>query len=239
MIFSLHHVFVSYTIQGEEKKVLQDVNFSLQEGQKIGLYGPNGCGKTTFFRCITGLVKPTQGNIFFQGKMCQSESDFVRLRQEVGFAVQQAEDQIFFPTVLEDVAFGPLNLGLPPKEAYEIAKETLSQLGMDSFSERLVHQLSAGEKRLIALAGILAMKPKALLLDEPTTGLDTKATTRLTKLLQELSCAQIIVSHDWAFMQSVCQTYFTIDQASLVRLEHGVIHTHTHIHPLGNYQHEH
>ena len=219
-IFSLHNISVSYPRADAEHTanipVLRDVNFALHEGEHIGLYGPNGCGKTTLFRCITGLVRPSAGEIVFACRPCTGEADFVRLRQQVGFALQEADDQIFFPTVLEDVAFGPLNLGLSQQEARERALDCLGQLGVAAFAQRLVHQLSAGEKRLVALAGILAMRPKALLLDEPTTGLDPAASERLKEVLLALPCARITVSHDWEFVQATSNTFYTITDCHLV-----------------------
>lgn len=111
-IFSLEHVHFSYAQDEESRDVLHDVNFALEPHRKVGLYGPNGSGKTTFFRCITGLARPRRGLIRFHGKALSSEKDFYKLRCKVVLVLQHAEDQLFFPTVLEDVAFGPLNLGL-------------------------------------------------------------------------------------------------------------------------------
>lgn len=242
-IFALHNISVSYTRVVTENTakvpVLRNVNLALHEGEHLGLYGPNGCGKTTLFRCITGLVRPTGGEIVFAGRLCTGEADFVRLRQQVGFALQHADDQLFFPTVLEDVAFGPLNLGLSQEAARERALESLEQLDVTAFAPRLVHQLSAGEKRLVALAGILAMRPRALLLDEPTTGLDPAATARLTEVLRSLPCARITVSHDWNFVQATSDSFYTICDCQLVPLAPGCVHTHTHVHPLGDTKHEH
>lgn len=215
-IFRLEKACVSYDRQGQMVPVLQDLDFSLNQGQQVGLFGPNGCGKTTFFRCITGLKKLDRGRISFLGQECAREADFVRLRQKVGFALQQADDQIFFPTVLEDVCFGPLNLGLNRKQAEEQAWKTLAGLGLESFAPRLVDQLSAGEKRLVALAGIMAMQPLALLLDEPTSGLDPDATARLTSVLQALPCARITVSHDHDFLKSVSHSLLTIRNQRIV-----------------------
>ena len=238
-IFSLHGIAVEYERNGQPVPVLRDVDFALRAGEHIALYGPNGCGKTTLFRCITGLVRPVAGEVRLAGRPCTGEADFVRLRQQVGFALQQADDQIFFPTVLEDVAFGPLNLGLGAHEARERARESLDVLGMAAFAARLVHQLSAGEKRLVALAGILAMRPQALLLDEPTTGLDPAATRRLVEVLHNLPCARITVSHDWDFVQAVSDRFYTIDACRVLPLDAGCVHTHTHIHPLGDRAHQH
>ena len=166
-IFSLEQVEVTYTGTRGPRRVLQDVSFALAPGQRIGLYGPNGSGKTTLFRCITGLVRPSKGLVRFHGKALHDEKGFHALRCKVGFVLQHADDQLFFPTVLEDVAFGPLNLGLSAAEAGEQARATLQRLGLSCFEQRLTHHLSGGEKKLVALATVLAMDPEALLLDEP------------------------------------------------------------------------
>lgn len=145
-IFSLEQVEVTYTDTRGPRRVLQDVSFALAPGQRTGLYGPNGSGKTTLFRCITGLVRPSRGLVRFHGKILHDEKDFHALRCKVGFVLQHADDQLFFPTVLEDVAFGPLNLGFSAAEAEEQARATLQRLGLSGFEQRLTHHLSGGEK---------------------------------------------------------------------------------------------
>lgn len=146
-IFSLEQVEVTYTGTRGPRRVLQDVSFALAPGQRIGLYGPNGSGKTTLFRCITGLVRPSKGLVRFHGKALHDEKGFHALRCKVGFVLQHADDQLFFPTVLEDVAFGPLNLGLSAAEAGEQARATLQRLGLSGFEQRLTHHLSGGRKK--------------------------------------------------------------------------------------------
>ena len=133
-IVTLEHIFFSYrTNSGGTRSVLRDVNLSLKPHHRIGLYGPNGSGKTTLLRCITGLNRPSGGRVLFHGREMKSERDFHDLRVAVGFVLQNADDQLFFPTVLEDVAFGPLNLGMSPDAARERAIETLKSLGMSGF----------------------------------------------------------------------------------------------------------
>lgn len=238
-LFSLEHVYFSY-MQGEEKRdVLRDVNFALAPGQKVGLYGPNGSGKTTFFRCITGLARPQQGRIRFHGNVLRGEKDFYELRCKVGFVLQHAEDQLFFPTVLEDVAFGPLNLGLAPDAARQRALETLEYLGLRGFEQRLTHRLSGGEKKLISLATVLAMRPEALLLDEPTNGLDSEARQRIIDILRALPTARIIISHDWEFLARTSSDYLTIVNGRLNGCAPSLAHAHLHAHPLGNEPHAH
>ena len=238
-IFSLEQMHFAYAREGEARTVLRDVNFSLFPTQKVGLYGPNGSGKTTFFRCITGLARPQQGLIRFHGHILSAEKDFRELRCKVGFVLQHAEDQLFFPTVLEDEAFGPLNLGLTPDEARQRALETLENLGLAGFEQRLTHRLSGGEKKLISLATVLAMRPEALLLDEPTNGLDNDARQRIIDILRGLSTARITISHDWDFLAQASTEYLTILDGRLTSCAPSFAHAHMHAHPLGNEPHEH
>lgn len=238
-IFSLEQVEVIYAGTRGPRRVLQDVSFALAPGQQIGLYGPNGSGKTTLFRCITGLVRPSKGLVRFHGKVLHDEKGFHVLRCKVGFVLQHAEDQLFFPTVLEDVAFGPLNLGLSAAEAREQARATLQRLGLSGFERRLTHRLSGGEKKLVALATVLAMEPEALLLDEPTNDLDRDARQRLIDILCDLPTARMVISHDWDFLSRVCGEYRTIREGHLLACAPDVRHSHEHAHPLGGEPHCH
>lgn len=238
-IFSLEQVEVTYTGTRGPRRVLKDVSFALAPGQRIGLYGPNGSGKTTLFRCITGLVRPSKGLVRFHGKALHDEKGFHALRCKVGFVLQHADDQLFFPTVLEDVAFGPLNLGLSAAEAGEQARATLQRLGLFGFEHRLTHHLSGGEKKLVALATVLAMDPEALLLDEPTNDLDQDARQRLIDILCDLPTARMVISHDWDFLSRVCGEYRTIREGHLLACAPDVRHSHEHVHPLGGEPHWH
>lgn len=238
-IFSLEDVDVVYTGSRGPRPVLRGVSFALAAGQRVGLYGPNGSGKTTLFRCITGLVRPGKGAIRFHGRVLRDEKDFHALRCKVGFVLQHAEDQLFFPSVLEDVAFGPLNLGMSPAEAREQAHATLRRLGLEGFEHRLTHRLSGGEKKLVSLATVLAMEPEALLLDEPTNDLDQEARQRLIDILCELPTARMVISHDWDFLSQVCGEFRTIRDGSLMACAPDVRHSHEHVHPLGGEPHWH
>ena len=238
-IFSLEAVCFSYGRAGSPREVLCDVDFSLHAGQRIGLYGPNGSGKTTLFRCITGLARPQSGQVLFHGAPLNDDKDFYELRCKVGFVLQHAEDQLFFPTVLEDVAFGPLNLGLSADEARDCALDTLRNLGLAGFESRLTHRLSGGEKKLVSLAAVMAMKPEALLLDEPTNGLDNDARQRIIDILCSLDTARITISHDWDFLAQTSTQYLTIANNRLSACAPSFAHAHMHAHPLGNEPHEH
>lgn len=238
-IFSLEGLCFSYGRNGAVRQVLCDVDFSLHPGQRIGLYGPNGSGKTTLFRCITGLARPQSGQVLFHGAPLRDEKDFYDLRCKVGFVLQHAEDQLFFPTVLEDVAFGPLNLGLSADDARDCAMETLRNLGLAGFENRLTHRLSGGEKKLVSLAAVMAMQPEALLLDEPTNGLDNEARQRIIDILGSLDTARITISHDWDFLAQTSTQYLTIAHNRLSACAPSFAHAHMHAHPLGNEPHEH
>ena len=238
-IFSLKGISFGYGQGDCMRPVLHDVDFSLHPGQRIGLYGPNGSGKTTLFRCITGLARPQSGQVLFHGVPLDDEKDFHELRCKVGFVLQHAEDQLFFPTVLEDVAFGPLNLGLAADEARDRAIETLRNLGLAGFEDRLTHRLSGGEKKLVSLAAVMAMQPEALLLDEPTNGLDSDARQRIIDILSNLDTARITISHDWDFLAQTSTQYLTIAHNHLHSCAPSFAHAHMHAHPLGNEPHEH
>lgn len=238
-IVSLEHITLAYHTTRGDRTVLQDISLSLHEGEQLALYAPNGSGKTSLLRCITGLLPPKAGKIFFHGQELRQEKDFQKLRRRVGFVLQEAADQIFFPTVLEDIAFGPLNLGLTPEAAKERACVLLKTLGIANLQDRPTHELSGGEKRLVALAGILAMEPEALLLDEPTTALDNEASDKLLDILTHVSTARITVSHDLLFLSKVADTFYTIEQQKLVTMPQPVLHSHLHAHIGGAIKHSH
>ncbi len=229
---------ISYTYAYNTSPVLQNLNFSVSEKQ-IGIIGSNGCGKTTFFQIIVGLLAPDKGELLFQGKSVKNKADLRNLRKEVGFLFQSSDDQLFSPTVIEDVAFGPLNLGFSPVEAKRIAVETLAELGLSGFEDRITHRLSGGEKKLVALATILAMKPKLLLLDEPTNNLDPRTRKCLIDILQGLNLYQIIISHDWDFLNQTNSTLYQIEHGHIHRCEEDHIHVHSHIHRAGDHPHRH
>ena len=212
-IFSLENITFGY-----EEPVLRDLSLSLYPGQILGLAGPNGAGKTSLFRCVTGLSKIWRGAIRFYGEQIVNEAGFGRLRRKVGYVLQDADDQLFFPEVMEDLTFGPLNLGLSPEAAREAAEEALELVGLSGYGARLSHTLSGGEKKLVALAAMLAMKPEALLLDEPENALDEKATAHLVELARSLPCAKIIISHEPSFLAKTCDEILILKDGHLEKL---------------------
>ncbi len=178
------------------KGVFRGLNFSLRKNERIGLVGSNGAGKTTLFHLIMGLLRPTSGRVQIFGRDREHECDFSEVRRRIGLLFQDSDDQLFCPTVEEDIAFGPLNLGKSHAEAAQIVEDTCKKLGLDGYEKRITHRLSGGEKRLVALATILAMKPECYLLDEPTTGLDDDASKRFIEYLREHADTYVMISHN-------------------------------------------
>jgi cobalt/nickel transport system ATP-binding protein len=229
---------LSFSYNGHAS-ALDHVSFQLSAKEKVGLVGPNGSGKTTLFLLTMGLLHPSSGNIELFGKKMQREADFREVRQKIGLLFQDADDQLFCPTVLEDVAFGPLNQGWSSREAREIATQTLGSLGLDGFEDRVTHKLSGGEKRLVSLATVLAMKPEILLLDEPTTGLDAETTRRLISILETLDLSYILISHDMDFIVKATGRIYAMVNGKLTTEEEVVPHTHVHAHGYGRLPHVH
>jgi len=236
-LIQLENIHFSY---GNQAPIVSQLNFELSENQKIGLIGDNGSGKTTLLHLLTGIVKTTSGTIRFKNEKIESEKDFQVLRKDVGLLFQNSDDQLFCPTVLEDVAFGPLNLGLSAKKAKTRAMETLEYLNLQGYEDRIIHQLSGGEKKLVALATILAMKPQVLLLDEPTTGLDESTRIRISEIFKNLELSYIIVSHEFDFLAANTDVIYGMKNGEINY--HGksdTLHSHIHSHPVGEVPHKH
>ncbi len=219
--------------------VLEELNFQFFKGNQFGLMGPNGSGKTTLFHIIMGLLKPSSGKIKIFNTPVETENDFRKIREKIGLLFQDADDQLFSPTVLEDVAFGPLNLGKTKNDAMDIARHTLDFLGLNDFEERITYKLSGGEKKLVSLATVLAMEPKVLLLDEPTSGLDEKTKSTLKRVLIDLDLSYILISHDIDFLHEITDTIYLLENKKILLDQEVHIHQHVHAHPHGAYRHEH
>jgi cobalt/nickel transport system ATP-binding protein len=193
---------ISFAYPGNSK-VLDKLNLQFHQGDRLGLIGPNGSGKTTMFHIIMGLLKPSSGTIEIFGRQIKGERDFRSVRERIGLLFQDADDQLFSPTVLEDIAFGPLNLGRSQEEAKNIAQKTLDLLGLSGFEDRITYKLSGGEKKLVSLATVLAMEPEILLLDEPSNGLDDRTKARLMEALSQLDLSYILISHEIDFLSEI------------------------------------
>jgi len=197
------------------RPVLDGLNLEVRRGDRIGLTGANGSGKTTLLHLLVGLLKPSQGEVRIGGQARRKEEDFHDVRGRVGLLFQDPEDQLFCPTVAEDVAFGPFNLGRSRAEVEAVVRETLDDLGLRGFEDRVTYRLSFGEKRLVSLAAVLAMKPEALLLDEPTAGLDKHVFERITGILKRLDLTLLVVSHDETFLRQVTSSHLTLEQGRI------------------------
>ncbi|MCP4716087.1 MAG: ABC transporter ATP-binding protein [Deltaproteobacteria bacterium] len=184
---------------------LQDVDFDFRRGERIGLIGPNGAGKSTLFHLIMGLLRPQAGTLKVFGQTRAAEADFRTVRSRIGLVFQDADDQLFSPTVAEDIAFGPLNLGRSHSECRDIVARTLERVGLSGFDNRITYKLSGGEKKLIALASVLAMEPEVLLLDEPFAGLDKNAAERIVTVLQQSKLSYLIISHELGYLKKTVQ----------------------------------
>lgn len=184
-----------------EQLALQSINLGIDEGEFIGLIGPTGSGKSTLVQLLSTLLIPTEGKIIFEGQEIGKDIDPRIIRKEVGLVFQFPESQLFAETVADDVAFGPRNLGLSEEEVDLRVRDSLGSVGLayERYADRSPFSLSGGEKRLVAIAGILAMKPHVLILDEPITGLDYWGRTRVLRYIDELNrngMTVIIVAHD-------------------------------------------
>jgi energy-coupling factor transporter ATP-binding protein EcfA2 len=193
---------------------LDGVNFALNAGETVAIFGANGSGKTTFVLHLNGILRG-QGSVAVCGMEVNKET-LACIRSKVGVVFQDSDEQLFMPTVLEDVAFGPLNQGLPPDQAIATAKTALEQAGMQHVLGKAPYHLSAGEKRRVALAGVLAMQPEILVLDEPTTFLDPPAQRNLLHLLASLPQAKLIVTHHTRFAAALATRAVFFEKGKLV-----------------------
>lgn len=200
-------------------QALDGIDFTLLEGESVALFGANGSGKSTFTLHLNGLLAG-EGEV----KVCGlpvTRAHLDTIRAKVGLVFQDADSQLFMPTVLDDVSFGLLNRGTDPREAAERARTALEAVGMAASAGRAPYHLSAGEKRRVALAGILAMDPAILVLDEPTTFLDPPAQRNLAELLCGLRQSKIVVTHNVRFAQAVCERAVFFERGKIIA--HGCV----------------
>lgn len=212
----LECIWFSY---GGHGSVLEDLDFLCREGDRIGIHGAIGSGKTTLLHLVVGLIRPEKGKVELFGRECKDEKGFMEARKRMGFLFQDSDDQLFCPTVAEDVAFGPRNLGKSTKESLSIVQRTLQMLDIEHLRDRITYELSGGEKRLVALATALAMEPDVLLLDEPTLGLTEEGSDRLSRVLDETMSTYIIVSHDMPFLEKSSRRLLAMHQGRLLDID--------------------
>lgn len=203
------------SFQYDTRVVLNDLSLDIYEGDRIGLMGPNGSGKTTLLYIIMGLLKPLSGTVEIFDKLRQKEKDFIEVRRKIGFLFQDSDSQLFCPTVKEDIAFGPLNLGKTKEETLRIINDTCEILGIKGLEDRITYKLSEGEKKLVALATVIAMNPVCFLLDEPSSGLDENTAKRLLDYLKHNAKTYLIVSHDRDFLKEATDKVYMLDKGEI------------------------
>jgi cobalt/nickel transport system ATP-binding protein len=197
---------------------MEDINLELHIGEQKALVGLNGSGKTTLFKLILGLLEPDSGDIYvFDRKI--SMDTLWEMRQNVGFLFQNPEDQLFAPTVWEDVAFGPRNLGLSEEEVTDRVEWALERVGMSKFVDRPVNQMSHGQAKRVALAGLIAMRPSILILDEPFTGLDFKMVQAMIEIIQKLrqdGISILFTTHNRFFIENWSDSVAVIKDGRII-----------------------
>ena len=196
------------------RHALRGVSLQIHPQEKVALVGPNGAGKSTFLLHLNGVL---QGNGYIEiGGLTVEETNLPVIRARVGLVFQNPDDQLFSPTVFDDVAFGPLHMGYDPGEVRARVADALAQVGMDAYSERLSHHLSMGEKKRIAIATVLSMQPDILVLDEPTAGLDPRSRRNLIHLLDDMPRTMLVSTHDMALVEELFPRMVIMDQGEIV-----------------------
>jgi len=244
-----HHIVevagLSYTYQ-DGTEALKSVAFRIEHGAAVAIVGSNGAGKSTLLLHLNGYLHPTGGRIRIGDVMLTRET-VAEARRAVGMVFQNPDDQLFMPTVAEDVAFGPLNAGLPPDEVGRRVTAALDRVGMGHVRDRPPYRISAGEKRAVAIATVLAMFPDILVMDEPSSHLDPRSRRRLIELLKSFEHTRIIATHDLELVVEVCSRVIIMDSGRVVAdgqmtellndeslmLAHGLERPHSlrHLHP--------
>ena len=196
-------------------KALKGVSFQLQQGEKAALIGPNGAGKSTLMLHLNGINSPTSGSVSIGG-LAVSKENIGRIRAEVGLVFQDPDDQLFSPTVYEDVAFGPIHMGMPKDEVDRRVKDALAAVGLPGFEQRQPFHLSIGQRKRAALATVLSMSPSVLVLDEPSAGLDPRGRRELINLLRGLEQTMLVSTHDMKLVAEVFPRTLIVDEGLMV-----------------------
>lgn len=201
-------------------RALKNINIEIEKGEKVAIIGPNGAGKSTLFSHFNGLTEPTSGCVKIEGKPISFEKDeLLKVRQKVGIVFQDPNDQLFAPTVKEDIAFGPMNLGLSYDEVEKRVEDALKMVGMENYEDKTPHHLSGGQQKRIAIAGIIAMKPELMILDEPTAGLDPDSVEKVLNIMNQLNeegMTLIISSHDIDMISKYADKIFVLYNGEII-----------------------
>lgn len=201
-------------------QALKNINIEIEKGEKVAIIGPNGAGKSTLFSHFNGLTEPTSGCVKIEDKPISFEKDeLLKVRQKVGIVFQDPNDQLFAPTVKEDIAFGPMNLGLSYDEVEKRVEDALKMVGMENYEDKTPHHLSEGQQKRIAIAGIIAMKPELMILDEPTAGLDPDGVEKVLNIMNQLNeegMTLIISSHDIDMISKYADKIFVLYNGEII-----------------------
>lgn len=202
-------------------KALQDVSIAIPLGKTVAILGGNGAGKSTLFLHLNGILKPSSGSIIYDGlPISYYSKGLSSLRQQIGIVFQDPDQQLFSASVYQDVSFGVMNLGIPEDKARMLIESAIEHTGIGSFRQKPTHSLSYGQKKRVALAGIIAMRPKVLILDEPTAGLDPQGVSEIMKLIkmlqEELQISVILSTHDIDLVPLYCDYIYVLDQGMIV-----------------------
>ncbi|MCL2172439.1 MAG: ATP-binding cassette domain-containing protein [Nitrososphaerota archaeon] len=218
MLFRVENLTHQYS---DGTLALNAISLTFDKGERIALLGTNGSGKTTLLNHFNGILKPTSGNIYFEDKPLKYDSkSLLNLRKRVGFVFQDPNDQLFAPTVKQDVAFGPLNLGYPIETVKKIVDDALKTVGMTEYANKPPHFLSGGQKKRVALAGVLAMQPEVIIMDEPTSSLDPIATSDILHLLLQLNkekgISLVLATHDVDIVPLFANKLYILNKGKIV-----------------------
>jgi cobalt transport protein ATP-binding subunit len=196
-------------------EALRGVDLAIERGEKVAIVGPNGAGKSTLMLHLNGLLSPSHGSIHIAGAALD-RSTVRRIRAAVGVVFQDPDDQLFSPTVFEDVAFGPIHMGVPAEEVHERVERALKSVGLVGLERRMPHRLSVGQRKRAALATVLSMEPSILVFDEPSAGLDPRGRRELIGLLQSLSETLLVSTHDMRLVAEVFRRTVVMDEGRVV-----------------------
>ena len=218
MLFKIENLTYEYS---DGTLALDEINLSFDRAERIALLGTNGSGKTTLLNHLNGILKPTSGTIIFDGAPLKYDAkSLLSLRKRVGFVFQDPNDQLFAPTVKQDVAFGPLNLGYSADKVKTIVEQALETVKISELAEKPPHFLSLGQKKRVALAGVLAMEPEVIIMDEPTSNLDPRATSEILHLLLQLNKEKgitlLLATHDVDMVPLFATKLYILNKGKLV-----------------------